>query len=83
MIRLASWDVVANAFATRSRARGVQTIGRLGGPEHGLGFWFALWAVVIAAEFGALVPVIWPDEAPVEAVESSTGWSAARSRRAG
>ena len=69
MIRLASWDVVANAFATRSRARGVQTIGRIGGPEHGLGFWFALWAVVIAAEFAALVPVIWPDEEHVETVQ--------------
>ena len=38
------------------------TIGRIGAPEHGLGFWIALWALVIAAEFAALVPVIWPDE---------------------
>ena len=38
-------------------------------PEHGLGFWFALWAVVIAAEFAALVPVIWPDEEHVETVQ--------------
>ena len=69
MIRLSSWDVVANAFATRSRARGAQTIGHIGAPERSLGFWIALWALVIAAEFAALVPVIWPDEEQVETVQ--------------
>jgi signal transduction histidine kinase len=69
MIRLSSWDVVANAFATRSRARAAQTIGHIGAPERGLGFWIALWALVIAAEFAALVPVIWPGEDHVETVQ--------------
>jgi signal transduction histidine kinase len=70
MIRLSSWDVVANAFATRSRgARGAQTVGRIGAPERGLAFWIALWALVIAAEFAALVPVIWPEEEHVETVQ--------------
>ena len=58
MIRLARWDVVASRLAPGSRdARGAQAVRSFAGPEHGLGFWFALWAVVIAAEFGALVPV--------------------------
>jgi signal transduction histidine kinase len=69
MIRMSSWDAVANAFATRPRTRGAQTIGRIGAPERGLGFWLALWALVIAAEFAALVPVIWPDEEHVETVQ--------------
>ena len=70
MIRLSPWDVVANAFATRTRdARGALTIGRFGAAEHGLGFWITLWALVLAAEFAALVPVIWPDEEQVETVQ--------------
>ena len=33
-------------------------MGRFAAPQRRLGFWLALWAAVIAAEFGALVPVI-------------------------
>jgi signal transduction histidine kinase len=68
MIRLAPWDVVANAFATRpDDARAKPTL--FASRERGLGFWLVLWAVVIAAEFGALVPVIFPGDEHVEAVQ--------------
>ena len=50
-------------------ARGALTIGRFGAAEHGLGFWITLWALVLAAEFAALIPVIWPDEEQVETVQ--------------
>ncbi|HEX6698556.1 MAG TPA: histidine kinase [Solirubrobacteraceae bacterium] len=70
MIRLSSWDAVANSFATRSvDARGAGAIGRFAAPVRGPGFWLALWALVIAAEFAALVPVIWPGEERVETVQ--------------
>ena len=36
---------------------------------HGPGFWLLLWAVVLAAEFGALVPMLFPNGAPVEAID--------------
>jgi signal transduction histidine kinase len=36
---------------------------------HGPGFWLLLWAVALAAEFGALVPVLFPNGAPVEAID--------------
>jgi signal transduction histidine kinase len=67
MIRLASWDVVANPFATSSDD--AQAMGRFAGRERRLGFWLALWAVAIAAEFAALVPVIFPGDEQVEAVQ--------------
>jgi signal transduction histidine kinase len=70
MIRLAPWDVVGNAFATRSDDdRANPTLGRFAAREHGPAFWLALWALVIAAEFGALVPVLFPGEEHVETVQ--------------
>ena len=70
MIRLSPLDVVATAFATRSDdARARPTMGRFAAPVRGPAFWLALWALVIAAEFGALVPVIFPGEEQVEAVQ--------------
>ena len=67
MIRLAPWDIVASSpRPPRRRRRGM---GRFAAPERRLGFWLALWALVIAAEFGALVPVIFPGEERVEAVQ--------------
>ncbi|WP_103336740.1 sensor histidine kinase [Amycolatopsis sp. CA-126428] len=36
---------------------------------HGPGFWLLLWAVALAAEFGALVPMLFPNGAPVEAID--------------
>jgi signal transduction histidine kinase len=68
MIRLARWDVVESSFATRSGdAQRGSAIGRFAARERPLGFWLALWAVAIAAEFGALVPVIFPGEEHVAA----------------
>jgi signal transduction histidine kinase len=68
MIRLSSWDAVANSFATRPvAARDTRVIGRFAAPERPLGFWLALWGAAIAAEFGALVPVIFPGEEHVAA----------------
>ena len=37
-------------------------MGRFAAPSSGLGFWLALWALAIAAEFAALVPVFFPGE---------------------
>jgi hypothetical protein len=84
MIRLAPWDVVANAFATRyGHARATPTFGRFAAPERGLPFWLALWALAIAAEFGALAPVIFRARSTSRRCRSSTGSSEARSRHAG
>ena len=38
-------------------------------PGHGTGFWFSLWALALAAEFGALIPILFPGEASVEGAE--------------
>ena len=48
---------------------GAGAMGRFAAPQRRLGFWLALWAAVIAAEFGALVPVIFPGEERVPAVQ--------------
>ena len=70
MIRLARWDVAASTYASSTAgARGDRTIDRLSAPVRGPGFWLALWAVAIGAEFAALVPVIWPGEEPVATVQ--------------
>jgi signal transduction histidine kinase len=39
------------------------------GVEHGPAFWITLWVAVIAAEFGALVPVLFPNGAVVAAID--------------
>ena len=67
MIRSAPWDVVASPVATTSGD--APAMRRFAAPERRLGFWLALWAVAIAAEFGALVPVIFPGEERVETVQ--------------
>jgi signal transduction histidine kinase len=70
MIRLAPWDVVASPFATTADdARATQAMGRFATPERRLAFWLVLWAAVIAGEFGALVPVIFPGDERVETVQ--------------
>jgi signal transduction histidine kinase len=70
MIRLAPWDVVASPLAaTSDDAQATQAMGRFAAPARRLGFWLALWALAVAAEFGALVPVIFPGEERVEAVQ--------------
>ena len=67
MIRLARWDIVARSPAAATDGAGA--MGRFAAPERRLGFWLALWAAVIAAEFGALVPVIFPGDERVPAVQ--------------
>jgi signal transduction histidine kinase len=67
MIRLARWDVVASPLATASD--GAEAMGRFAAPERRLGFWLALWAAAAAAEFGALVPVIFPGDERVPTVQ--------------
>jgi signal transduction histidine kinase len=42
---------------------------RLETPRRGPLFWPVLWALVAAAEFAALVPVIWPGDERVETVQ--------------
>jgi signal transduction histidine kinase len=70
MIRLAQWDVAASRFAPSSAgARPSPAIGRFAAPQRGAGFWLALWVLAAAAELGALVPVIFPGEEHVEAVQ--------------
>ncbi len=70
MVRLARWDVAASTLGSSSAAaRDNPAMGRFAAPERGLAFWLALWALAIAAEFGALVPVIWPGEEHVETVQ--------------
>jgi len=46
-----------------------RTTHRFARSGHGPGFWLLLWAVALAAEFGALVPVLFPDGAPVAAID--------------
>jgi signal transduction histidine kinase len=79
MIRLSSWDAVANSFATRTvDARDPRVIRSFVAPERGPVFWLALWALVIGAEFATLVPVLWPGEERVESsqvVYRLIGWS--------
>ncbi|MGZ8633600.1 MAG: sensor histidine kinase [Solirubrobacteraceae bacterium] len=67
MIRLARWDVGARPLATTPAGAGA--MGRFAAPERRRGFWLALWAAVVAAEFGSLVPVIFPGDEQVEAVQ--------------
>ena len=38
-------------------------------PGRGTGFWVSLSALALAAEFGALVPIIFPGETPVEGAD--------------
>ncbi|HEY7593414.1 MAG TPA: sensor histidine kinase [Actinophytocola sp.] len=42
---------------------------RFSDAEHGAAFWVALALAVVAAEFGTLVPVLFPHGAPVEAID--------------
>jgi signal transduction histidine kinase len=46
-----------------------RTLSRYAPVERTPAFWLALWALVAAAEFGALVPVIWSGGEPVEGAQ--------------
>ena len=68
MIRLAPWDVVASPLATTSDdAPGAWAASRL--PSAAWASGSRCGRLAIAAEFGALVPVIFPGEERVEAVQ--------------
>jgi len=51
--------------STPGARRGVLASGRFSAPGRSAGFWIALWSLAVAAEFGALVPIIFPGDAPV------------------
>jgi signal transduction histidine kinase len=67
MVRVASRGVAAgDLVATPVGRPSARTLSRYAPVERGPVFWLALWALVVAAEFGALVPVIWSGGQPVE-----------------
>jgi signal transduction histidine kinase len=66
--RLAPGAVVTSGLTTRAGAHpGVRVSSRFTAPTRGAGFWVALWIAAVAAEFGALVPIIFGDSVVVGA----------------
>ncbi len=64
--RLAPSAVVTSGSPPRGRVlAGVPAPRRFSPPQHGVPFWVALWAVAVAAELGALVPIVFAAGAPV------------------
>jgi hypothetical protein len=59
--RVAPGAVVAHGLATTSS--------RFTAPGRGVAFWAALWTLAVAAEFGALVPIISAGDGPVEGAD--------------
>jgi signal transduction histidine kinase len=60
-----SWADLASDLVTRPVGRPA-ILGRLAMPRRGPLFWVALWVLLAAASFVALIPVLWP-EGPVPA----------------
>ena len=68
MIRVASREAVSGVLeASPVDRRSARVLNRFGEADRPAAFWVTLWVVVAAAEFGALVPVIWSHGEPVEA----------------
>ena len=68
MIRVASREAASGALeASPVDRRSARVLNRFGEADRPAAFWVTLWVVVAAAEFGALVPVIWSHGEPVEA----------------
>jgi signal transduction histidine kinase len=68
MVHVASRGAVSGALeASPVDRRSARVLSRFGEPDRPAAFWVTLWVVVAAAEFGALVPVIWSHGEPVEA----------------
>ncbi len=66
MIRLASRGVAASDLvANPVGRRNAHVLSRFADAQRPASFWVTLWLVVAAAEFGALVPVIWNGGEPV------------------
>lgn len=57
------------ASETVSAGRQARTTRRFARSGHGPAFWLLLWVLALAAEFGALVPVLFPNGAPVAAID--------------
>ena len=72
-----SWGHLASELGTRPVGRRV-LLRRFAAPARGTGFWVSLWALVAAAEFVALIPVLFPS-GPVVGRMSCPGCWAARS----
>ena len=67
MIRLTPWGVAAGDLVTKPVGRrSAHVLSRFAEPARSPVFWAALTVAAIAAEFGALVPVIWSSGEPVE-----------------
>jgi signal transduction histidine kinase len=65
-VRLAPWGVVeSDLVAPPVSRRSADVLTRFGARAHGTEFWVALWVVAAAAEFGAMVPVIFGRAEPV------------------
>ncbi len=54
-----SWGDVASDLATRPVGRAALP-SRFAAQARGVGFWVPLWILVAAAEFVALIPVLFP-----------------------
>jgi signal transduction histidine kinase len=65
-VRLAPWGVVeSDLVAPPVTRRSADVLTRFGTRAHGTEFWVALWVAAAAAEFGAMVPVIFGRAEPV------------------
>ena len=83
MSRWTPGAAVASGLAPSPGAQpAVRVSHRFTAPRRGAGFWVALWTVAVAAEFGALVPILFAGDAPVAGSTWCIASSAARSRRA-
>src|SRR3954471_4322378 len=68
MIRFTPWGAAASDLVTKPVGRrSAHVLSRFAAAARSPAFWAALSPAAVAAEFGALVPVIWSDGAPVEA----------------
>jgi signal transduction histidine kinase len=68
MIRFTPWGAAASDLVTKPVGRrSAQVLSRFAAPARSPVFWAALSAAAVAAEVGALVPVIWSDGEPVAA----------------
>ncbi len=65
MFRWAPQDAVVSRLATQSpSSSSMDVLGRFAVPTRRPAFWLALWAAVVAAELGALLPILVADEPP-------------------
>jgi signal transduction histidine kinase len=60
--RWAPRAVIASGLAASAGAQpGLRTSDRFSAPARGAGFWAVMWTLAVAAEFGALVPIVFGD----------------------